>query len=178
MKILLKIAIPFILFFSMLSGMLFSYTNSDNVRQLEENETAINALGALANMMGAGSEIGGIPTAADYQRAVYVDVIFFLTCIVGIVFTFLKAKKGGLVVAALVAVLALTFYFMQPMLKGAAYADDNADKSFALGVAIWTLIGAGLLALLKFKFSSTAGVSDASENANTEDSLRATEFPS
>jgi hypothetical protein len=38
----------------------------------------------------------GIPTAADYQRAVYIDVMFFLTCLVGIVFTFLKAKKGGL----------------------------------------------------------------------------------
>lgn len=172
MKILLKVVITFLLFFSMLFGMLFSYTNTENAKDLKNSEAAIEALGTLANMFGAGSQMDGIPTAADYQTAVYIDVVFFLMCIVGIVFTFLKAKKAGLIVAGILGVMAILFFAMQPMLKGAAFEGENDDKTLALVFAITAFIGAALLGLLKYKFSGTAVVSDASNTSNTEDSFR------
>ncbi|MEY3442168.1 MAG: hypothetical protein RLZZ519_449 [Bacteroidota bacterium] len=170
MKILLKIVITFLLFFSMLFGMLFSYTNTENAKDLKNSEALIGAMGAVADMLGAGSQMDGIPTASDYQTAVYIDVVFFLMCIVGIVFTFLKAKKGGLIVAGILGVMAILFFAMQPMLKGAAFEGENDDKTLALAFAITAFIGAALLGLLKFKFTGTPSVSDASENSNTEDS--------
>ncbi|MBL0020269.1 MAG: hypothetical protein IPP17_28510 [Bacteroidetes bacterium] len=68
--------------------------------------------------------------------------------------------------------MAILFFAMQPMLKGAAFEGENDDKTLALVFAITAFIGAALLGLLKYKFSSTAAVSDASNTSNTEDSFR------
>jgi hypothetical protein len=156
MKTLLKVLITIILVISVLLGLLFSYTNSENVAEVEANEATFGALSTLANMVGQGDTVGDIPTAADYQRAVYVDVIFFLACIVGIVFTFLRKKTAGLIVAGVVGLMAILMYVLQPSLNGEAFQDSNSDKQFALGICLATLFAVGLLVLLKLKFSHVA----------------------
>jgi hypothetical protein len=156
MKIFLKIAITFLLGISMLLGMLFTSTNSDNAEELDQNSVGIDLLSSIATMAGQSSTIGDVPTAADFRRAVYFDVAFFIACLVGIVFGFINKKNAGLIVAGVVGVCALLFYFMQPSFDGIAFQNENSDKAFSLGVAVTALIGAGLLALLKFQFTDPA----------------------
>lgn len=156
MKTFLKIAITFLLGISMLLGLLFTVTNTDNAEELDQNSVGIGLLSSLATMAGQGSTIGDLPTAADFRRAVYFDVAFFMACLVGIVFGFINKKNAGLIVAGVVGVCALLFYFMQPSFDGAAFQNDNSDKAFSLGVAVTAIVGAGLMALLKLKFTDPA----------------------
>jgi drug/metabolite transporter (DMT)-like permease len=99
--------------------------------------------------LGMDTGIGKLPTAGQYHAASAVDALFALSCVVGIVFAFLRGKTAGMVVAGVIAVLAILMIVLQPSFDGAALQEENSDKVLATVIGIIGLVGAGLLLALK-----------------------------
>lgn len=144
MKTLLKVFITLSLVISLLGSVLLTIRNGREAGNSSEN-AAVEAIGGLG---GLHSLIGDMPSAGEWQTGMILSVLLLISSLVGIVATYLKNNKIGLIVAGLIGVSAVLLMILQPALNGALLQDNN-PKPVANVVCIIGIIGAIMLGALK-----------------------------
>lgn len=152
MKILLKVFITLSLVISLFGSLLLTIRNGREASNSAENSAVETMTGGIAALRGL---VGDIPSEGEWRTGMILSVVLLLSSLVGIVATYLKNNKIGLIVAGLVGVSAVLLMIMQPELTGSLMADNN-PKPVANVVCIIAIIGAVLLGVLKGVMSKPA----------------------
>ena len=144
MKTLLKVFITLALVISLFGSLLLTIRNGREAGSSSEN-AAVEAIGGIGGLRGL---IGEMPSQGAWQTGMILSVVLLLSSLVGIVATYLKNNKIGLVMAGLIGVSAVLLMILQPAITGSLFQDNN-PKPVANVVCVIAIIGAIMLGLLK-----------------------------